>query len=88
MWRIAGFNKELDTLRKAYPNRSDALLKQEAANIIRDTMPTYDLIAPGIQKLRRLPIGNFFSFTAEQYRNNYNTLLRGCLKYEPEIKYS
>ena len=77
MWRIAGFNKELDTLRKAYPNRSDALLKQEAANIIRDTMPTYDLIAPGIQKLRRLPIGNFFSFTAEQYRNNYNTLLRG-----------
>jgi len=77
MWRIAGYNKELQTLQKAYPNKSIDVLKQEAADIIRDTMPTYDLIAPGIQQLRKLPVGNFFSFTAEQYRNNYNTLMRG-----------
>ena len=77
IWRITGYNKELETLKRAYPNRDLKSLKQEAANIIRDTMPTYDLIAPGIQILRQAPIGNFFSFTAEQYRNNYNTIIRG-----------
>ncbi len=77
IWRITGYNKELETLQRAYPNRNLNSLKREAANIIRDTMPTYDLIAPGIQILRQAPIGNFFSFTAEQYRNNYNTIMRG-----------
>tara|TARA_Y100000004_G_scaffold67291_2_gene75396 strand:- start:473 stop:4882 length:4410 start_codon:yes stop_codon:yes gene_type:complete len=76
LWRIAGYNKELQVLRQAYPDRSLQSLKEEAATIIRNTMPTYDLIAPGIQQLRRLPIGNFFSFTAEQFRNNYHTLSR------------
>lgn len=77
IWRITGYNKELETLQRAYPNRNLNSLKREAANIIRDTMPTYDLIAPGVQILRQAPIGNFFSFTAEQYRNNYNTIMRG-----------
>ena len=79
LWRIVAYNKELNTLKKAYPDlarRNLQDLKQEAANIVRDTMPTYDLIAPGLQKLRQLPIGNFFSFTAEQFRNNYNTFMR------------
>ena len=79
LWRIVAYNKELNTLKKAYPDlarRNLQDLKQEAANIVRDTMPTYDLIAPGLQRLRQLPIGNFFSFTAEQFRNNYNTFMR------------
>ena len=83
LWRIAGYNKELDVLKEANKlnlpavRKTEAVLKQEAADIIRDTMPTYDLIAPTIQKLRQLPVGNFFSFSAEQFRNNYNTMLRG-----------
>jgi len=81
LWRIAGFNKELNTLVKANKisttKKTTQQLEQEAADIIRNTMPTYDLIAPSIQILRQLPIGNFFSFTAEQYRNNYHTIVRG-----------
>tara|TARA_R110001592_G_scaffold156927_2_gene387695 strand:+ start:2574 stop:7163 length:4590 start_codon:yes stop_codon:yes gene_type:complete len=81
LWRIAGFNKELNTLVKANKisttKKTTQQLEQEAADIIRNTMPTYDLIAPSIQRLRQLPIGNFFSFTAEQYRNNYHTIVRG-----------
>ena len=81
LWRIVAYNKELNTLKKAYPdlarkNLQD--LKQEAADVVRATMPTYDLIAPGLQELRKLPIGNFFSFTAEQFRNNYNTTMRAA----------
>ncbi len=81
LWRIVAYNKELNTLKKAYPDlarRNLQDLKQEAADVVRATMPTYDLIAPGLQELRKLPIGNFFSFTAEQFRNNYNTTIRAA----------
>jgi len=81
LWRIVAYNKELNTLKKAYPDlakRNLQDLKQEAADVVRATMPTYDLIAPGLQELRKLPIGNFFSFTAEQFRNNYNTMMRSA----------
>lgn len=81
LWRIVAYNKELNTLKKAYPDlvkRNLQDLKQEAADVVRATMPTYDLIAPGLQELRKFPIGNFFSFTAEQFRNNYNTTIRAA----------
>jgi len=78
LWRIVAYNKELNTLKQAYPSRNISQLKQEAADIVRNTMPTYDLISPTLQKIRMLPIGNFFSFTAEQFRNNYHTALRAA----------
>ena len=81
LWRIVAYNKELNTLKKAYPDlvrRNLQDLKQEAADVVRATMPTYDLIPKGLQELRKLPIGNFFSFTAEQFRNNYNTMMRAA----------
>ena len=81
LWRIVAYNKELNTLKKAYPDlarRKLQDLKQEAADVVRATMPTYDLIAPALQELRKLPVGNFFSFTAEQFRNNYNTMMRAA----------
>jgi hypothetical protein len=77
LWRIAAFQKELKTLQKAYPNRLIADLEREAADIIRNTMPTYDMVPEGAKALRKLPIGNFFSFTAERFRNNYHTLMQG-----------
>ena len=82
LWRIAGFNKELQTLKQANDilpvaqRKTDDLLKQEAAEIIRNTMPTYSLVAPAAKGLRKLPIGNFFSFHAEQFRNMYHSLIR------------
>ena len=80
LWRIVAYNKELNSLVKANTLESSKkslnVLKQEAVDIVRDTMPTYDLISPALQGLKRLPIGNFFSFHAEMFRNNYHTTLR------------
>ncbi len=80
LWRIIAYNKELNSLVKANTLESSKkslnVLKQEAVDIVRDTMPTYDLISPALQGLKRLPIGNFFSFHAEMFRNNYHTTLR------------
>ncbi len=83
LFRILTYNKELKVLQRANgmvsgaAKKSTQQLKQEAADIVRNTMPTYDLIAPTLLGLRKAPIGNFFSFTAEQWRNNYHTLIRG-----------
>lgn len=85
LWRIAAFQKELDVLKRAYPNRAVAELEKEAATIIRNTFPTYDLVPLGARELRQIPIfGNFYSFFAERWRNNYHTLTRGIQEIRSE----
>ena len=68
LWRIAGFEKELTVLKRADKlnavQKTTAQLEKEAATIIRNTMPTYDLVPAGFQELRAMPFGNFYSFFA------------------------
>jgi hypothetical protein len=52
-------------------------LEREAARIVRDTIPTYSLVPTGIKQLRKLPIGNFFSFPAEMVRTSINIAKQG-----------
>ena len=78
IWRIASFQKELNVLKKAFPNRSIDELEKEAANIIRNTFPTYNLVPLGARELRKVPIfGNFYSFHSERFRNTIETYKRG-----------
>ena len=77
LWRIAAFRKELKVLQDAFPNRSVEELEEEAAKIIRNTMPTYDMVPEFAKNLRKAPIGNFYSFFAERWRNNYHTVRQG-----------
>ena len=83
LFRIAAYHKELQVLQKANralstTNRlSTEALEKKAAEIIRNTLPTYDLVPTAAKALRKLPIGNFFAFTAERFRNTYHTLARG-----------
>ena len=73
LFKIASFEKELATLKKAYGKElSQEQLEREAAAIVRNVIPNYDLVPHGIKKLRRLPIGNFFSFPAEMIRTSFN----------------
>ena len=82
IWRIAGFHKELKVLKEANElmpvnqKKPEALLRQEAAQIIRNTMPTYSLVPPAAKALRQMPVGNFFSFHAEQFRNMYYSTIQ------------
>ena len=83
LFRIAAYHKELQVLQRANralstTNRlSTEALEKKAAEIIRNTLPTYDLVPTAAKALRKLPIGNFFAFTAERFRNTYHTLARG-----------
>ena len=51
----------------------DELIKDRAAQIVRDTVPNYNKASSDLVRLgRRLPVGNFISFPAEMYRTGFN----------------
>lgn len=75
VFKIYGFENELARYKKAYPEKSEAEVEKIAANIVRNSYPTYSLVPEGIKALRRFPlVGTFVSFPAEVVRTTYNTV--------------
>jgi len=53
-------------------------VEQQAAEVVKDTMPTYNRIVEAAKFVDKIPIvGNFTSFAAENTRNAFNTVTRG-----------
>ena len=72
-----------DTAREAYlrskgaAGRSvDDFLDEEAAFIVRNVIPNYNMVPEAVQFLRKLPVGNFMAFPAEIIRTSVNTIGR------------
>ena len=56
----------------------DDLVKNRAAQIVRDTVPNYNKGASELVQLgRKLPFGNFITFPAEMYRTGFNIVRQG-----------
>ena len=67
--QLQKFNKALPKDYDGYFKfKNDADIKVEAASKVRKTLPNYDIIPPNFLSLRRIPLGNFFSFLAESTR--------------------
>ena len=87
-WKITSFALERQRLGKAYEKygiaRTADDLDEEAASIVRDNIPNYDMVNDFIRATRRLPLGNFVSFPAEIYRTTGNIISRAIkeIKYE------
>jgi len=79
VFKIIGFHRELARYRKAFPKMNENELRTYAAEIVKDTMPTYNFIPRSIKYLRRLPIGTFPAFTSEIIRNTVNIARRGAI---------
>ena len=69
-FKINAFEKELDVLKKAFPNEPIEVLERRASQIIQDTFPNYDKVPNGVKAFRYLPIGSFVSFPAEIVRTS------------------
>lgn len=73
VWKVYAFEHEAARYEKAGMTRAQAEVK--AAEVVRDTMPTYSKLAPGLQKLRRFPLAApFISFQAEMVRTTKNAI--------------
>jgi hypothetical protein len=83
-WKITNYVVELDRLKQAAVKQGTELtpeiiqgLKQEAANIIKNTVPNYAYVGSAVKTARILPIGNFMSFPAEIIRTTTNIAEQG-----------
>ena len=75
--------KNLEKINNMYSKESglklsEQELKEQAAKIVRDVLPNYDLVPELLKSLRRTPFfGRFFSFMAESVRISANSITNG-----------
>tara|TARA_R110000823_G_scaffold170274_2_gene302795 strand:- start:9687 stop:13892 length:4206 start_codon:yes stop_codon:yes gene_type:complete len=63
------------------------LIKDRAAQIVRDTVPNYNKGASDLIKFgRKLPVGNFITFPAEMFRTSFNIVKQGLDDMASPIK--
>jgi hypothetical protein len=74
-FKIGVYESELKTLREAWGNTvDDSLLKNEAANMVKNNMPNYDRVPNTLKALGKMPFGNFVAFPAEIVRTSAHIL--------------
>ena len=80
LFKIANFAVERLRLKNAYTTAgrkvTEDFLDQEAANIVRNTVPNYAYVSDTVRALRRLPLGTFMSFPSEILRTTTNIAQR------------
>ena len=76
LFKIANFAVERSRLKDAFIKAgrefTEDLLDEEAANIVRNTVPNYAYVSDTVRALRRLPLGTFMSFPSEILRTTTN----------------
>jgi hypothetical protein len=88
VWKIYAWENEKARYKKAYPTWTDQQVADHAAEIVRNTYPTYSRISKNVKAIRRFPItGTFVSFPAEVVRTTYHTLKQTALELQnPETR--
>ena len=80
LFKIANYAVEMQRLRNAYTKVgrkfTERQLKEEAADIVRNTVPNYAYVSDTVRALRRLPLGTFMSFPSEILRTTTNIAQR------------
>lgn len=83
--KIYGWENEKALVRRVHPEWSDAQVKQEAANRVRDQYPTYSKIPAALKEMRKVPVvGPFVSFPYEVIRTSYHNLGRSLTEIRSE----
>ena len=67
---------------------SELELMQEAAAVVRETVPNYAYVSDFVKSVRRSPLGNFASFPAEIVRTTANATARSIKEIKDPIRKS
>jgi len=80
LFKMANYAVEMSRLRGAYTKAgrkfTERQLKEEAADIVKNTVPNYAYVSDTVRALRRLPLGTFMSFPSEMLRTTTNMAKR------------
>jgi hypothetical protein len=75
-WKGTNFWIEYERRAAAYAKagikKTDRQLKEEAADIVRNTVPNYAYVGQFVKGMGNLPFGNFMSFPSEIFRTGTN----------------
>lgn len=75
VWKVFAFYNERERYSKALKGESVEEVEKRAAEIVRNTYPTYSKVPLAFKKLRKFPlVGTFISFPAEVFRTTFHTL--------------
>ena len=89
VWKITNFAVERNRLQNAYAKAklkpSAKALDEEAANIVRNTVPNYAYVSDFVRAMRAIPFGNFMSFPSEIFRTTTNIAKRGLSEIRDPI---
>jgi hypothetical protein len=79
-WKVINYEVELarrgDAYAKAGIKKTPRQLKEEAAEIVRNTVPNYAYVGEFVRGMRVTPFGNFMSWPSEIYRTGYGIMER------------
>ena len=79
IFKVFNYYRELAKYRKAYPKLTEDQLQVFAAEIVKDTLPTYSRIPRALKATRIAPVvGAFPSFLVESFRVAKNTAKLGA----------
>jgi len=88
-FKIANFAIERNRLKNAFAKAgkevTEEFLDQEAANIVRNTVPNYAYVSDTVRALRRLPLGTFMSFPSEILRTTTNIAQRSIREIKDPV---
>jgi len=73
-WKIYNYEVELARLRNAYAKKSLPIpsnIKQEVAEIVKNTVPNYARVGQFVRSMRMSPFGNFMSWPSEIFRTGF-----------------
>tara|TARA_R100000700_G_scaffold31916_1_gene39071 strand:+ start:1925 stop:6400 length:4476 start_codon:yes stop_codon:yes gene_type:complete len=86
--KLVAFEAEAAALRRMFPRDKsrfpkkadyDKFINEEAAQVVRDTMPTYGVAAPAAREFARVPfVGNYILFPSELFRTTKNMFKYGA----------
>ena len=79
-WKIYNYEVELARLRNAYAKKGLPIpqnLKQEVAEIVKNTVPNYARVGQFVRSMRVSPFGNFMSWPSEIFRTGFGIYKQG-----------